>query len=214
LAGLIHVIYSEERKRAVKTNIGQLLPSMVRALMFCIGLGLLGPSTIAQAAPGDSNATTIEQRVKAASLYKFLGYVEWPPVAFATPAAPYVVGVAGADEIAEELLRISAGRTVSNRPLVVKNLKFGEPLAGMHVLFIGRNERTRQTQWLQLAQKHPTLTVTETEGALAQGSMINFRLVDERVRFEVSLEAVEKSEVRVSARMLSVALSVLKGTRQ
>jgi hypothetical protein len=179
-------------------------------VLLCAALGALGPFPQAHAA-GD--AISVEQRVKAASLYKFVAYVDWPPQAFAAPAEPYVVGITGAEEIAQELTTIAAGRTINNRPLIVRRIKAGDPLPGLHVLFIGRDESARQAQWLQLAQKHPLLTVTETDGALAQGSMINFRLAEDRVRFEVSLDAVEKSELKISSRMLSVALNVLKGVR-
>jgi hypothetical protein len=231
MADLIHTVWSGMRKIGLGALLEWLLPlpfmasthshrlaavrQPVRGVMLCIalwtiGLGL-GP---AHAALNDGSNATVEQRVKAASLYRFIGYVEWPPPSFATETSPYVVGVVSADETADELWRISAGRNVNNRAIVVRKLKAGESLAGIHMLFIGRDERGRQPQWLQLAQEHPVLTVTETEGALAQGSMINFRLADERVRFEVSLDAVEKSDVRISSRILSVALSVSKGARQ
>ncbi|SNS91534.1 protein of unknown function [Noviherbaspirillum humi] len=185
------------------------------ALLLALALGM--PPLQAQLAPPPEasvpSGATVEQRVKAASLYRFPGYVEWPAWSFPDAAAPYIVGVAGAPEIAQELGAISAGRTVNNRPLQVRRLKAGEALAGIHLLFIGRDEQARQGAWLQAAQKLPVLTVTESEPGLAQDSMINFRLADERVRFEVNLDAVERSELRVSSRMLSVALSVHKGAR-
>jgi hypothetical protein len=229
MARLIDHAFIVGRERAgMSAPIGRLLALLVqflcghrfarsrfaRTVVLCIGLSAAGCYSAAQAAPSDGGAATVEQRVKAASLYKFLGYVEWPPASFATPGSPYVIGVVGADDIADELSRISAGRSVNNKALSVKRLKAGESLAGIHVLFIGREEGSRQAQLLQSAQKQPVLTVTETEGALAQGSMINFRLADERVRFEVSLDAIEKSDVRVSSRMLAVALFVSRGVRQ
>jgi hypothetical protein len=183
------------------------------ALMLCIALCAFGIGPVARAAPSDGNGITVEQQVKAASLYRFIGYVEWPPPAFETAASPYVIGIVGADDIADELSRISAGRTVNNRPLIVRKLKAAEPISGIHMLFIGRDERARQRQLLQSVQKQPVVTVTETEGALEQGSMINFRLAEERVRFEVSLDAIERADLRVSSRMLSVALSVSRGSR-
>lgn len=149
---------------------------------------------------------TVEQRVKAASLYKFLGYVEWPADTFVGPDSPYVVAIAGAGEIARELARVANGRRVNNRPIQVRRVKYGDSLAGAHMLYIGAEEEGRLPLWLKAVHRYPILTVTEHEGALKQGSMINFRLIDDRVRFEVSLAAVEQSGVRISSRMLSVAL--------
>jgi hypothetical protein len=158
--------------------------------------------------------TGLERGVKAAFLYKFLGFIEWPPEAFPQPDSPFVIGVIGADTVAAELAQIAAGRTVNNRPVTVKKITNGEPFSELHMLFIGRSESARQAQLLRTAQQHPIVTVTETEGALAQGSVINFRVADGRVRFDVSVVAAEKSDLKLSSRMLSVASSVHKMSRQ
>lgn len=149
-----------------------------------------------------------ERAVKAASIYRFLGYVEWPPATFSRQDAPLVIGVASADELADELIRITSGRTVDGKTIQVRKIRPGDPLAGMHVLFVGRLPAEAQTQLLHNAWSRSILTITDTDGALAWGSMINFRLVDGRVRFEVSLGAAEKGGLKISSRMLQVALAV------
>jgi hypothetical protein len=156
-----------------------------------------------------------EESVKAASLYKFLNYVDWPPAVLAPTDAPYVIGVLNADDIADELNRMTAGRSINNRVVKVRRIQSGDNVtSGIHVLFIGRAERARQAQWLRQVQTHPVLVITESDSGIAPGSMINFRLVDDRVRFEVALEPVEKAGLRLSSRMLAVALSVTKGSTQ
>jgi hypothetical protein len=151
--------------------------------------------------------------VKAAFLHKFLNYVEWPPATFETSDAPYVIGIINADDVADELTRIAAAHKVNNRPVMVKRLGAADSLNGIHVLFIGKAEKARLPQLLKQSSQY-VLDVTETEGALAQGSMINFRLVDNRVRFEVSLDAVDKAGLKLSARLLAVASAVIKGAQQ
>lgn len=190
------------------------LSRLIRRLMLCIVISLAVVTTMVDAASNEGTGSAVEQRIKAASLYKFLGYAEWPPAAFSAPDSPYVIGIVDAEEIAQELSRISANRQVNGRRLVIRKMKQGEPLAGIHALFIGRAARDRQAQWLQLAQRLPILTVTETPGGLAQGSMINFLLAEDRVRFEVSLDALEDSKVKLSSRVLSVALHTTKGARR
>lgn len=190
------------------------LSRLVRRLMLCAVLSLAAVTTMVDAASNEDTESAVEQRIKAASLYKFLGYAEWPPAAFSAADSPYVIGIVDAEEIAQELSRISANRQVNGRRLVIRKMKQGDTLAGIHALFIGRAARDRQAQWLQLAQRLPILTVTETPGGLAQGSMINFLLAEDRVRFEVSLDALEDSNVKLSSRVLSVALYTTKGARR
>ena len=169
---------------------------------------VLAPCWNAHAADEDS---TLEQRVKAAFLYQFAGYVEWPPNAFAQAATPITIAVLGADTLAAELSQVVTGRTVGGRSVVVRRVKPGDPLAGVHILFIGRAEATRLSQLAQSAQPRAILTVTESDGALAQGSMINFVLVDRRVRFEVALDSAEKGGLKLSSRLLAVAQQVRTG---
>jgi hypothetical protein len=158
------------------------------------------------------DAVSLEQRVKAAFLYQFAGYVEWPAQSFAQPDTPITIAVMSAEPLAAELKQLSSGRTVGGRAVAVRQVRPGEPLAGIHVLFIGGAEHARLGQLVQAARPRPVLTVTEADGALNQGAMINFIIVDRRVRFEVALDSVEKGGLRLSSRLLAVAQQVKTGT--
>jgi hypothetical protein len=149
-----------------------------------------------------------EASVKAAFLYKFANYVEWPANAFASPSAPLVIGVAGAGEIAADLERIVPGRSVAGHPVTVRRVHEGEPLRGIHILFVGRDEAAIATL-VRDAREQGVLTVTEGERGLEMGSAINFVTAGERVAFEVSLDAAEKGGHRISSRMLAVARRVV-----
>lgn len=184
------------------------------ALVFAIGLCFLPSDSMAQATGTGIGGDASEERVKAAYLYRFPNYVEWPASAFAKPESPYVIAVLGDDNIVDELNRISAGRMINSRPVSIKRLQGSELAADIHLLFIGRSERSRLPQLVRQANGKPILIVTETDGALAQGSMINFRIADDRVRFEVSLDSSEKAELKLSARLLALALSVTKGSQK
>jgi hypothetical protein len=182
------------------------------ALMLCVpplGAGLLAfPSTLHA-----QTTEASEEKVKAVYLYKFLNYVEWPASVFTGPAAHYQIGVIGDDLVANELAGIIAGKTVNNRPITSRRIAYGEPLTDVDVLFIGRGERARQAALLRQLRLQPVLTVTETESALEQGGMVNFRMVDSRVRFEVSVDTAEQAGLKLSARLLGVAINVVKGSR-
>ncbi len=152
-----------------------------------------------------------ERSVKAAFLYKFLGYTEFPSTAFANAAAPLVIGVLGADEVALELGRIVAGRSVNNRAIVIRALREGEAGSGVHLLFVGGADSARVQRAVRAAPAGPLLLVSEADNALQLGSVINFRIIDDRVRFDVSLEAADRNNVKLSSRLLTVAHQVLKG---
>jgi hypothetical protein len=170
-----------------------------------IAAGVLGP---ARAQPA---GTVLERSVKAAFIYKFLGYTEFPASAFSEPASPVLIGVVGSDEMAAELSRIVAGRTVNNRPIAVRQYREGDTPALVHLLFVAGADSARAARVLRQAPPGPVLLVTECSNGLPAGSIINFRLVDERVRFDVSLEAADKNNIKLSSRLLTVANHVSKG---
>lgn len=182
--------------------------SGVLVALACAALSLAVPSVSAQSATND--ARQLERSVKAAFLYKFLSYTEFPSAAFSDPAAPVVIGVVEADDMATELSRIVAGRTVGTRPIAVRTLKDGEPSAGVHLLFLAGSATASVARISRTAQQ-PLLVVTESDSGLAQGSVINFRIIDKRVRFDVSLDAADKYNVKLSSRLLTVANQVHKG---
>lgn len=155
-------------------------------------------------------APALERRVKAAFLYKFLGYAEFPPQAFADAATPFSIGVVGADDVAAELTRIAAGRLVAGRTITVRTLR-EQDLAQLpvHLLFVAGQDGPNAARLLRASPAW--LTVTECEGCLQHGSVINFTIVDERVRFDVSLDVAEKKNVKLSSRLLTVANRVQKG---
>lgn len=164
-----------------------------------------GPEAQAQARP-----LSLERSVKAAFLYKFLGYAEFPAASFADAESPLVIGVAGSDELAAELARMVVGRNVNGRPIAVRAIKDHGAPGQLHLLFISGDE-TRAAAALKALSQHALLTVTETERGLQLGSVINFKIVDDHVRFDVSLDAAGKNNVKLSSRLLTVAHLVQKG---
>ncbi|HBU29056.1 MAG TPA: hypothetical protein DEB56_04875 [Thiobacillus sp.] len=182
-------------------------------LLASMTLFLLPMWLMAFPAYGAGESEDLEHSVKAAFLYKFASYVEWPANAFPKADAPIAIAVTGSDVIAAELGRLVAGRTAQGRPIVVKRLAPGDPLAGVHILFVGPGDAERLAQWARDAQAHSTLLVTDSRRALERGSTINFVLVDRRVRFEISLDAAEKSSLKLSSRLLAVAQRVHPGAR-
>ncbi|MFD2366962.1 YfiR family protein [Pseudoduganella sp. GCM10020061] len=146
----------------------------------------------------------VELAVKAAYLYKFATYAEWPPGAFDGPDSPFVIGVAGSEAAAELLQRLVAGRAVGGHPVEVRRITRGMPLDGVHMLYASGG-RAAIGDILEEARGNPVLTVTDSDQAFAQGGMINFVIADNKLRFEVALRRVNTGRLRISARMLAAA---------
>ncbi len=152
-----------------------------------------------------------EYQIKAAYVFKFLGFVEWPSMAFAGTDAPLTVGVLGAAALADELGQVVATRRVNGRSVAVRRLHAGESPSELHVLFVARNETRRLPGILAAMKERPTLIVTEATDAAPAGSAINFVVVDNKVRFDIALAAFERASLKVSARLLTVAHKVSQG---
>ncbi|HEX7053489.1 MAG TPA: YfiR family protein [Burkholderiales bacterium] len=160
------------------------------------------------AAPAQSPAPSSETDIKAAFLYKFGDFVQWPPEAFAGEDR-FVVGVMGADEIAEALERLVGERRVKGYPIAVRRLRPGDSLRGVHVLFVGSGESGRLAEILAAADAQPILAVTDSEAGLRAGSMINFVVENQRVRFDIALPPAERARLKISSRLLAVARKVI-----
>ncbi len=135
----------------------------------------------------------------------------WPDAAFARPDAPFVIAVVGHDALADELRQITSGRAVQGRAVDVRRVAEGETTSGAQLVFVGEPDRPRLREWVRSAPRH-ALIVSESEDALAAGSIINFIIVEGRVRFEISLESAERRGLRMSSRLLAVAQGVKTGT--
>ncbi len=174
-----------------------------------IGCAVAAP-TAAQVV--DEAAAALERSVKAAFVFKFTGFVDWPAQAL-PPEAPIRIGVMGEEAIVQEIREAATGRTVEGRRVLAKRVVPGDTLEGVHILFM------RDPAFRELADKvaglepEAMLIVTETPGALELGSIVNFAVDEGRVRFDLSLEAAERRGLRLSSRLITVARRVLGGPR-
>jgi hypothetical protein len=160
--------------------------------------------------PVRAQASASEAEVKAAYLHKFAGFVEWPADHFRSPSAPYVIAVAGDEQVLEELRRIARGRLVQGRPVAVVPAAVGDVPRDANVLFIGRSAMREAAALVAEARSDHVLVVTEAPSGLAAGATLNFVEQDGRVRFEASLASARAADIRLSSRLLAVATRVVE----
>jgi hypothetical protein len=157
---------------------------------------------------GQSNPTS-EYQVKAAFLYNFAKFVEWPPSSFSGAPAPLRICILGQDPFGQELRSITNEKMVNGRKLEVSQVADLQQARSCHILFIASSERTSMKQILEGLRGAGVLTVADTKGFTDQGGMINFVLENDRVQFEVNRKTAEQAGLKISSKLLSIAKSVI-----
>jgi len=154
--------------------------------------------------PGDASG---EARIKAAFICKFGNYIEWPKGGSPADGA-FVIGVIAGSKLVGELTQAANGQTVNGRPVIVRKLERIDPANDLSVVFVARGNAVVAAEMLALLRGRPILTITEAEDAGPPGSMVNFVIVDDRVRFDISLQPAEQSSLKISGRLLALARKV------
>jgi hypothetical protein len=155
---------------------------------------------------------TLENDVKAVFLYNFTKFIEWPPPAAPAGGAFRLCLLADAD-FADAVDRTITGETVEGRHLERVEPQSPDDVHNCAILYVGRRHSERAVRFLAAARNLPVLTVGEGPAFLEQGGAIGFVLENNRVRFDISTVAMQRSGLRVSSKLLRVARTVEGGTR-
>lgn len=175
---------------------------------------LLGCLLFALTALCRSDGAHAEERYSAASveavyLYRFGGYVEWPPEALARPR--FTIAVLGDDEVAEALSRVIKDRSIGTLPATVRRARSVRDVGDAQIVYIGEAYRGDLHELIAGLQRHSVLIVTDEADALGAGSMVNFVIAGGKVRFEVSVTSAARAGLKISSQLLSVAVRVQTG---
>ena len=149
-----------------------------------------------------------EYQIKAAFLYNFAKFVDWPSTAFRAGQNSLVICVVGEDPFGAALDEPIKGQSIGGRNLVVRRLKQIHRDETCHLAFISRSERDNLGQLLSVIKGSPFLTVGDDGNFIDQGGMINLVVEERKVRFEVNLEAVDRAGLKISPELLRLAKSV------
>ena len=163
-------------------------------------------------ARGQSGGST-EYAVKAAFLFHFAQFVEWPAETFKDSAAPMTYCTMGDDPFHGGLDQVLIGKTVGVHPLRVEHLREFEKAQSCQVLFVGAGQKKRIGEALAEVSSLPVLTVGETEHFVQEGGIIGFCLEENKIRFEINLDAAAKAKLKISAKLLALAKTVVGNPR-
>jgi len=176
--------------------------TFAQAVLFCI-------ATVSSAQTNPSS----DYQVKAAFLFHFTQFVEWPEASFKDPGSPLTYCTIGEDPFHGSLDSALSGKAIGVRSFRVLHFKQPQDIQGCHVLFLAAVQKKMNAAIMASIQKSSVLTVGESEHFAQEGGMIGFVLEDNKIRFEINLEAAQKANLRISSRLLTLAKSVIGGQR-
>lgn len=151
-----------------------------------------------------------EYQLKAAFLFHFAQFVEWPAGALGPGDNPFLICIAGEDPFHGDLEEAVRGKFIAAKVVRIRHIKQIQESAGCHVVFIGKDESGHLSQLIATLRNMPVLTVGESENFLQSGGIIRFCMEDRKVRFEVNKEAAEAANLKISSRLLLLAKTVVK----
>lgn len=169
------------------------LVAIVVALLVLVGSKDVG---------GETSAAPSEFDVKAAFLYRFASFVEWPEATVS--AERFEIGIVGDDPFG------SAFEPFRNQPIEGRRLRIvHNPLitdsGGPQILFVSSSETGHFAEVLRLVADKPVLTVSDIDGFAARGGILNFVLRDKKIRFAINVEAADRAGLKLSSRLLKLA---------
>jgi YfiR/HmsC-like len=172
-------------------------------IVFSVACMLLVPTARAQVG---------EYAVKAAFLYKFGLFVEWPDSAFPSPVSPVNLCIVGDDPFGKSLDAVVAGAQVKGRNVIIRRLQTVGRNPSCHILYAGGSEEQSEAQIIETVRGSNVLTVSDGRGSNAGDAIINFVVADKRVRFDIDDEAAAENNMLISSQLMNLALNVKRRT--
>jgi hypothetical protein len=180
------------------------LGGATRAVKTVLLIAMIAVSVVAT---GAETPSLDEYQVKAAFLYNFAKFVEWPAYALPDASTSITLCILGEDPFGITLDQTINGKIINGRQLVIKRLKesYSGKLEDCHILFISLSEARRLRPLLEVLKNASVLTVSEIEWFAKEGGIIHLTLEEGKVRFEVNVAAAERARLKISSRLLRLA---------
>lgn len=155
---------------------------------------------------------TKEYQVKAAFLYNFTKFVEWPEEKFAATNSPLVIGVLGKNPFGTALAETVRDRKVNGHGIEVRQIDTVAEIKGLHVLFVSAGETQRFEGLAAALKEGSVLGVGESEAFLKECGALRFALEDDKVRFDIDMNCAERAKLKISAQLQKLARTVKRKT--
>jgi len=144
-----------------------------------------------------------EYQVKAAFLFNFSKFLEWPPEVMGEPGEPFIIGVLGKDPFGSNLDEIIEGEKIMDHPMIVKRFNSAEQIDKCHILFIHVPGKTSEA--LNALKGKNVLTVSDDNEFNTYGGIIRFYTENEMIRLQINIGAAKAANLNVSSKLLRIA---------
>lgn len=152
------------------------------------------------------SSTFKEYQVKAAFLYYFGKFVEWPETAFGGANSSFVMCILGEDPFGKELETVIQGKLIQKRPILIRRIQKTSEVEACHLLFISSSEQKNISEALSVTEGAGVLAVGETPRFIEQGGAIQFLLRDNKVRFAINMTRTTQAGLKMSSQLLKLAI--------
>jgi hypothetical protein len=146
-----------------------------------------------------------EYQLKAAFLFNFAKFVDWPPASFASPQSPFVVCILGPAPFGRAVDDVFRDKTVDNRPVVIERFKSIGQARQCHIVFVSQSEGFHLADIILHLRGECVLLVGESDGFAEAGGVIQFVIEDNRVHFLINPDAAGRAGLKISSQLLSLA---------
>jgi hypothetical protein len=187
-----------------ESNPGKFFPCVI--ILLILSLMIWIPDIYAEdAKPG-------EYQVKAAFIYNFAKFVEWPADSFVHKSDDMNLCILGNDPFGSDLNPFQ-GEIIGNKRLTIKHVKAAQPLKECHILFVSKSEKKQLSKIVNTLKGASILLIGDTDGFAQQNIIINFYVEENKVRFEINTDAAKQARLNISSKLLKLARIVRSGDK-
>jgi hypothetical protein len=173
----------------------------------CLGLLLAAWPGLAQ-----TPRPPTEYQVKAAILFNFAKFIDWPPESLGDDKAPFIIGILGDNPFGDDLEQTVAGKKINEHSIAVQTFRKAADATHCQILFISKSEKKQFSEIIQNLRGTAVLTVSQTDGFIESGGMVNFvpDPTSRKIRFQINADATKAARLKVSSKLLSVAVAATR----
>jgi YfiR/HmsC-like len=175
-----------------------------KIIFFGLSLGLLLAAELGRA---QTPPRPTEYQLKAAFLYNFAKFIDWPPEALADEKEPFIIGVLGDNPFGNDLEQTVAAKKINDHTISIQSFHTAAEAAHCQILFISKSEEKHFSEIIQALHGTAVLTVSENDGFIKTGGMVNFVKEDNKIRFQINDEAAKANRLKISSKLLSLAVA-------
>jgi hypothetical protein len=153
---------------------------------------------------GQPNASR-EYNIKAAFIYNFTQFIEWPEDSFENAASPFVIGILGKDPFGPAINETVEGEKVQGHPIIIQRYSSLQEIKECHILFVSNTESGNIKEIIAGLRNKNILTVSDIPGFPVEGGMIGFMMENNKTKLQINPSIAKAADINISSKLLRLA---------